>query len=56
MLAGDVFSNRAVRRRLLLFKGMYALVSLLLRLGIVDESAGPRSRPRPRRTGRVASE
>lgn len=56
MLAGDVFSNRAVRRRLLLFKGMYALVSVLLRLGILDESPGPRPRPGPRRTGRVASE
>ena len=56
MLAGDVFSNGAVRRRLLLFKGMYALVSVLLRLGVLDESAGPRSRPRPRRAGSVASE
>ena len=56
MLAGDVFSNRAVRRRLLLFKGMYALVSVLMRIGILDESPGPRSRPGPNRTGRVASE
>lgn len=54
MLAGDVFSNRTVRRRLLLFKGMYALVSVLLRIGMLDESPGPR--PRPHRTGRVASE
>ncbi|MDJ0812328.1 MAG: NAD(P)/FAD-dependent oxidoreductase [Woeseiaceae bacterium] len=56
MLAGDVFSNRAVRRRLLVFKGMYALVAMLLRVGILDESQSPRPRARPQRTGNVASE
>jgi flavin-dependent dehydrogenase len=46
MLAGDVFSNRAVRRRLLAFKVVFAFVSLLFRLGVLKEVAG--SPPRPR--------
>ena len=46
MLAGDVFSNRAVRRRLFVFKMVFAFVSLLFRLGVLNDVTS--SRPRPR--------
>ncbi|MDJ0905757.1 MAG: NAD(P)/FAD-dependent oxidoreductase [Woeseiaceae bacterium] len=47
MLAGDVFTNRAVRRRLIMFKGVYAFVTLLMRLGVIDATSGSRPRRRP---------
>ncbi len=47
MLAGDVFTNRAVRRRLIMFKGVYAFVTLLMRLGVIDATSGSRPRQRP---------
>lgn len=54
MLAGDVFTNKAVRRRLILFKGMYAFVSLLMRLGVIDATSGSRPR-RQTQTGSMVS-
>ena len=54
MLAGDVFTNRAVRRRLMMFKSIFAVVTLLMRLGIIDNTKA--SRPRRRRpTGSMVS-
>ena len=50
MLAGDVFSNRAVRFRLQIFKMVYAIVTVLIRAGIISESGG--SRPRRARVAR----
>ena len=47
MLAGDVFTNRAVRRRLIMFKGVYAFVTLLMRMGVIDATSGSRPRQRP---------
>jgi hypothetical protein len=55
MLAGDVFTNKAVRRRLILFKGMYAFVSLLMRLGVIDATSGSRPRRRRPQAGRIVS-
>ncbi|NIL94191.1 MAG: hydroxylase [Woeseiaceae bacterium] len=52
MLAGDVFTNRSVRRRLLVFKAVYAIASVLLRARVISESSG--SRPRSTRNMREA--
>jgi flavin-dependent dehydrogenase len=52
MLAGDVFTNRAVRRRLLAFKLIYTIVSLLQRTGILENDGSPR-RVRPQQLPEV---
>jgi flavin-dependent dehydrogenase len=56
MLAGDVFTNRAVRRRLLVFKLVYAVVAVLLRAGIIREGRAARRVGPRRRPGRLMSE
>jgi flavin-dependent dehydrogenase len=56
MLAGDVFTNRSVRRRLVLFKGLYALVSALLAVGLINESSGSRPRSARPEAGITASD
>jgi flavin-dependent dehydrogenase len=55
MLAGDVFTNRAVRRRLLAFKVVFALVTFFMRIGLISEAKASRprvARGQPRKVAR----